>query len=130
MIVSRLAAARTYLAESRTEQDTAIWQKYVAHFAAVEQELDGLLCAAIPQFSDFDSWLRDEDPEQVADAKGLIHALYRSETFGYLRAGEVDSALERHWLACERDLAEEYAQAASFDAQFHTVRPYADRRGR
>ena len=129
MIVSRLAAARTYLAESRTEQDTAIWQKYVAHFAAVEQELDDLLCEAIPQFADFDTWLRDEDPAQIAEAEGLVHSLYRSGTYGYIRADEVHRTLEQHWLSCERNLAEDYAQDASFDAQFHTVRHYADRRG-
>ena len=72
--------------------------------------------------------MRDEDPDTLDYAYDLVESL-ASFWRRPLSLSDRQHDLEARWTAIARDMAEEYAQGASYEAQFSRVRPYADRRG-
>ncbi len=97
------------------------------HKAAVQAELDELLAERAAEYcGDFDEWNRDEDADTLEYAHELVQSIALARV---LTRAEREHRLEARWYEVWRDVCEEYAQACSYDAQFTTVRPYAERRG-
>jgi hypothetical protein len=97
----------------------------IARLSAVSDELAALLAPRIATYAgDYDEWSREEDEENIAYALDLCRALWGASLAQFL--GE--RMLEKIWLEQYRDMAEEYAQAASYARELGQLR-YEDRRG-
>ena len=92
-----------------------------------EQELTELLSPQVAAYAgDFDEWYRSDDPEGTELALELVQSMAGARV---LNRSEREHALEKFWSALYRDMAEEYAQAASWDRE-RGFFSYGDRRGR
>lgn len=97
------------------------------HRAAIEAELSDYLAERIPVYAgDFSEWMRGEDPDNYAYCLELIQSLALANP---LTAAQKEQRLEAFWDALHREMAEEYAHGASYEAQFRTIQPYSHRRG-
>ena len=94
--------------------------------ASVAQELASILAPQITLHAgDFDEWLRDDDPDNVGYAYELIISLAGAQA---LTRSQIEHRLEAVWTDLYKDMAEEYAQAVSWDRE-RGIGRYADRRG-